>query len=161
LVLTNIHILGIVIALTYFIASFFAYRITDRAIENASKDEQFIIFEARPDEDGFGMVSQTASSFMMAIVFAYFVNTFQGFVSSFISNIISDPVGIVIGFGTFALMHRRRQLSKKEQEEKLQDERAEIASKYLTETYLEAERRANWLSLTPLFAFFIYLVIVY
>jgi len=159
---TSIHFLGIVLALAYFIASFFANRIKNRAIDNASKDEQFIIFEARPNEDGFGdMVGQTISYFMMAIVLAYFINTLPSFISGFIADLITDPVGLVIGFGTFMLMQWKGKFSNRNQEDKLQEERAEIASNYLTETYLKAERKASWLSMTPLFAFFVYLVIAF
>lgn len=147
---TYIHYLGMSIALIYFISAFFANRIKQRALENASKDEQFIIFEARPDaeESGIGL---TIIYFLMAIFFAYLINTFNSF--------ISDPFGIIITVVAAVLMGWGDRFSDDYQERKLQEERAKIASTYLTQTYLKAERTARWLSMTPLVVFFIYLVI--
>lgn len=150
--LTQIQILGIVLAICYFVATFFGYWLKQRAFDAVSKEDQLNITIARPDEFKIG---QTLFLLIMTLFAADLINNFSTANFSFSSIIRSIALGSV-GFWTSDFFNKDE-----EETESVEEERAKVAEEKLPKNYRNAERIDKGLKIATLAFCFLYFLMVF
>jgi len=151
--LTNIQILGIVLALLYFCTAFVAYQLKERALEAASQSDYLNITMARPNEYGIGF---TIFILVMVISVADLINNIS--IANFsLSSIIRYIAITTVGMWVIDFFRSKDDKEKELAEEEL----VKLAEEKLPQSYLNAERLGTGIQIAALAFCFIYLIIVY
>lgn len=147
-----LYILGICIGMAHFIVLLYTIRFHRLAYEAELPDDRFIITEARPNENGSIKI---LLYFVVPFILAIQINTTQAFSFRQITDVV---LTITMWASLLHVVGRQGENSK---DPLTEQEKAEIASEYLPQSYIQAERKVTALRLASALVVFAYFVIVF